>query len=245
MARSRFSRHLFACVCALVAALMTGCFLLASVQLARLSESAQLDRVAAVATALADAVSSREDGIAPDEFAAETRRMALATGTRVDLLAADGGLLAGSATDAATERTAAGDTLLAEARAGRIARTTSYDARAGRRLLCVAAPVGPAGRPTAIVRVTADTSASDAALARSQRWLLLGFLACAAAGLAAAAVLAARLARPVVDISASAARLARGDVDAPIPTAELDALARLAEAVAAIREQLVVEYYSR
>jgi two-component system phosphate regulon sensor histidine kinase PhoR len=240
MARSRFSRHLFACVCALIAALLTGCFLLASVQLARLSESAQLDRVAAVATGLADALARRDGGIAPDEFTAETRRMAVATGTRVDLLQLDGGRLAGSAAaDTATERSAAGETLLEEARTGRIARTSSYDARTGKRVLCVAAPVGPVGRPTAIVRVTADTAASDAALSRSQRWLLLGFLACAAGGLAAAGVLADRLARPVVDISASAARLARGDVDAPIPTAELDELARLAEAVAAIREQLV------
>ena len=239
MARSRFSRHLFACVCALIAALLTGCFLLASVQLARLSESFQLDRVAAVATGLADALARRDGGIAPDDVAAQTRRMAVATGTRIDLLALDGGLLAASVADTATERTAAGDTLLEEARSGRIARASSYDARAGRRVLCVAAPVGPAGSPTAIVRVTADTAAFDAELSRSQRWLLLGFLACAAGGLAAAGLLADRLARPVVDISASAARLARGDVDAPIPTAELDEFARLAEAVAAIREQLV------
>ena len=240
MARSRFARHLFACVCALVAALLVGCFLLASVQLARLADAAQLERVADVATGLAGVVRMRDGGTDVEEFAAATRRMAAATGARVDLLAVDGGLLASSAPDSpAGDRTAAADSLLDEARAGRVARTSRYEAAAGKRLLCVVAPVGPVDRPTAIIRVTADTSASDASLARSQRWLLLGFAACAIASLGAARILAGRLARPVVELSRAAARLADGDVDSPIPGGELAELAGLADAIAAIREQLI------
>ena len=240
MARSRFAWHLFACICALVAALLVGCFWLASVQLARLSDSAQLQRVADIATGLASVLEQRSGGVEPAEFIAATRRMAAANGTRVDLLAIDGTLLATSAPDSpASERTPAADSLLEAARAGRIARSSRYDAAAGKRLLCVVAPVGPVDRPAAIIRVTADTLASDAELARSQRWLLLGFLACAIAALIAARVLAGRLARPVIDLSLAAARLARGDVDAAIPTAEPDELAGLADAISAIREQLV------
>jgi two-component system phosphate regulon sensor histidine kinase PhoR len=240
MARSRFAWHLFARVCALVAALLVGCFLLASVQLARLSDSAQLQRVADVATGLAGVLQQRAGGVDPAEFAAATRRMAAATGARVDLLAIDGMLLASSTPDAAArERTPAADSLLEEARAGRVARTSRYDAAAGKRLLCVVAPVGPVDRPAAIIRVTADTLASDADLARSQRRLLWGFLACSAAALAAAGILAGRLARPVVDLSLAATRLADGDVDSPIPTGELAEFAGLAGAIAAIREQLI------
>ncbi|MFM8706492.1 MAG: ATP-binding protein, partial [Planctomycetia bacterium] len=136
-------------------------------------------------------------------------------------------------------RDRAADALVEEARAGRIARTSRYDAAAGKRILVVAAPVGPTGRPAGIVRVTADTGDSDAELARSQRWLLVGFLAWGLAAVAAGRAVAGRLARPVADLSLAAARLADGDVAAPIPTAEPTELAHLAEAIGALREQLV------
>jgi len=240
MPRSRFSWHIFACICALVATLLVGCFWLSSVQLARLSDAAQLQRVADVATGLAGVLQLRAGDVEPAEFVAASRRMAVGSGARVDLVALDGSILASSAPDSpASERSPAADSLLEEARAGRIARTSRYDAAAGKRLLCVVAPVGPADRPAAIVRVTADTLASDADLARSQRWLLAGFLACSLAALGAARILAGRLARPVIDLSQAAVRLADGDVEGPIPTGELAEFAGLAEAIAAIREQLV------
>jgi two-component system phosphate regulon sensor histidine kinase PhoR len=162
------------------------------------------------------------------------------TRTRVDLLSPDGTVLATSAPGGLVgERSPTADAIVEEARAGRIARASRYDAAAGKRILVVAAPVGPTGQPTGIVRVTADTVDSDAELARSQRWLLVGFLAWAAAGLAAGRAVAGRLARPVADLSLAAARLANGDVSAPIPAAESAELADLADAIASLREQLV------
>jgi len=242
MARSRFVWHVFAGFCALVAAGVVGCFWLSSVQLARLADAAQLQRVADVATGLAANFSDRSDVVDPAAFANATRLLIGGTRARVDLLASDGTLLATSTPGGIEqERSAAtpADTLVSEARSGRIARTSRYDAAAGKRILVVAAPVGPAGRPTGIVRVTADTVESDAELARSQRWLLLGFLAWAAAALAAGRAVSSRLARPVADLSAAAVRLADGDVSAPIPTAEAAELVNLAEAIGALREQLV------
>jgi two-component system phosphate regulon sensor histidine kinase PhoR len=240
MARSRFVWHVFAGFCAVVAAGLVGCFWLASVQLARLADASQLQRVADVATGLTKLFPDRTEAIAPAAFADATRRMIGSTRTRVDLLSPDGTVLATSAPGGLVgERSPTADAIVEEARAGRIARASRYDAAAGKRILVVAAPVGPTGQPTGMVRVTADTVDSDAELARSQRWLLVGFLAWAAAGLAAARAVAGRLARPVADLSLAAARLANGDVSAPIPAAESAELADLADAIASLREQLV------
>jgi len=240
MARSRFVWHVFAGFCALVAAGLVGCFWLSSVQLARLADAAQLQRVADVATGLAAIFPEHSEPLDPAAFADATRWMVGGTRARVDLLSPDGTMLATSAAGGSvSERSPAADALIEEARAGRIARTSRYDAAAGKRILVVAAPVGPVGRPAGIVRVTADTIESDAELARSQRWLLLGFLAWAVAALAAGRAVASRLARPVADLSLAAVRLADGDVSAPIPTADSTELAELAEAIGALREQLV------
>jgi len=240
MARSRFVWHVFAGFCALVAAGLVGCFWLASVQLARLADASQLQRVADVATGLTAIFPDRADALDPTAFADATRRMVGGMRARMDLLAPDGTVLATSAPGGIVgERSATADALIEEARAGRIARSSRYDATAGKRILVVAAPVGPAGQPAGIIRVTADTIDSDAELARSLRWLLLGFLAWAAAALAAGLAVANRLARPVADLSLAAARLANGDTSAPIPAAESAELSALSDAIASLREQLV------
>ena len=240
MARSRFVWHVFAGFCALVAAGLVGCFWLASVQLARLADASQLQRVADMATGLTAIFPDRTDTLDPTAFADATRRMVGGMRARLDLLAPDGTVLATSAPGGIVgERSATADALVEEAAAGRIARSSRYDAAAGKRILVVAAPVGPTGQPAGIVRVTADTVDSDAELARSLRWLLLGFLAWAAAALAAGLAVANRLARPVADLSLAAARLADGDTSAPIPAAESAELSELADAITSLREQLV------
>jgi len=240
MARSRFVWHVFAGFCAMVAAGLVGCFWMASVQLARLADASQLQRVADVATGLTVIFPDRAEAVDPIAFSDATRRLVGGTRARMDLLAPDGTVLATSAPGGIVgERSAPADALVEEARAGRIARSSRYDAAAGKRILVVAAPVGPVGHPAGIVRVTADTVDSDAELARSLRWLLLGFLVWAAAALAAGLAVASRLARPVADLSMAAARLADGDVSAPIPAAESAELAELADAITSLREQLV------
>ena len=240
MARSRFVWHVFAGFCAMVAAGSVGCFWLASVQLAWLADASQLQRVADMATGLTAIFPDRADALDPTAFADATRRMVGGMRARMDLLAPDGTVLATSAPGGIVgERSATADALIEEARAGRIARSSRYDATAGKRILVVAAPVGPAGQPAGIIRVTADTIDSDAELARSLRWLLLGFLAWAAAALAVGLAVANRLARPVADLSLAAARLADGDTSAPIPAAESAELSALADAIASLREQLV------
>jgi len=239
MARSRFVWHVFAGFCALVAAGLVGCFWLASVQLARLADASQLQRIADVATGLTAIFPEDADTVDPTVFADATRRMVGSTQALVDLLSPDGTVLATSAPGGAVGERSPADALIEEARGGRIARSSRYDAAVGKRILVVAAPVGPVGRPAGIVRVTADTVESDTELSRSLRWLLLGFLAWAAAALAAGLAVASRLARPVADLSLAAARLADGDTSAPIPAVESVELAELADAIGSLREQLV------
>jgi len=240
MARSRFVWHVFAGFCAVVAAVLLGCFWMASLQLARLADAAQLERVADAATGLAGLLSTRSAPVDPAEFGDAARRLAGGSTMRMDLLDADGTVLATSVPGGgAVGRSAAADNLVDEARSGRIARGSRYDAVAGRRILEVAVPVGPAAAPDRIIRVITDTRSADAELARSQRWLLGGFLAWAAAALAACRVIAGRIARPVTDLSRAASRLAEGDVAAAIPAADSAELSSFADAIVSLREQLV------
>jgi len=103
----------------------------------------------------------------------------------------------------------------------------------------MAVPHGPSAAPVAIVTLTADTSAADAALRGAQRGLLLGHLAC---GLGAALVgflVARRTTRPVTELRHAAVQLATGHVDAPLPATDLVELADIATAFGLLREQLV------
>jgi len=240
MARSRFVWHVFAGLCAALAAGLFGSYWLANVGLARLAEAAAERRVGDVATELAALLPDETGRVDPAAFLAATRGLEGTLRAHVELLSPDGGLLASSAAaDTPADRTPASDALLEAARAGRVARASRYDAAAGRRIIVVAAPVGRAAPPSAIVRVTGDTAASDADLARAQRWLLGGFLAWTAALTTGGLAVAGRLARPVGELSAAAARLAAGDVRSPLPAAEATELATLGEALATLREQLV------
>lgn len=237
MARSRFVWHVFAGLCAALAAGLFGSYWLASVGLARLAESAADRRVDDVATELAAATAAETGPVDPAAFLGAARGLPAAFRTRVELLDLDGGLLATTGT--AAERAPPTQALLDAARAGRIAKASRYDAAQGRRIIVVAAPVGPADTPTAIVRVTGDTAVADADLARWQRWLLAGFLAWGAALAATGLAIARRLSRPVAALSAAAVRLAAGDVRVALPAPEATELSVLGEALATLREQLV------
>jgi two-component system phosphate regulon sensor histidine kinase PhoR len=240
MARSRFVWHVFAGLCAALAAGLFGSYWLASVGLSRLAEAAAERRVGDVATELAALLPDDAGRVDQAAFRAATRGLTSTLRAHVELLAPDGALLATSAAPGtAAERTPASDALFDAARSGRVEQASRYDAVAGRRIIVVVAPVGTAAPPSAIVRVTGDTAASDADLAQAQRWLLAGFLAWATALAAGGLAVASRLARPVAELSAAAARLAEGDVRTPLPATESRELAGLGEALATLREQLV------
>ncbi|MFO0191329.1 MAG: ATP-binding protein [Planctomycetia bacterium] len=129
--------------------------------------------------------------------------------------------------------------LLAAASQGRVAHASRYDAATDKRLLAAAVPVGPAGSPTAIIRVAADTAAADRELALAQRRLLAGSVPATLLALAAAYALARRAARPVRELSQAAARVASGEFEARLPVPEAAELSDLADAIEAIRDQLV------
>jgi two-component system phosphate regulon sensor histidine kinase PhoR len=163
--------------------------------------------------------------------------MQAAAGIEVDLLDPAGRRLAAAPGAAAVPPLDA--TVLEQARAGRTTIASRYDVATGRRALVMAVPHGPPAAATAIVSLRADTTATDAALAASQRRLLAGTLACGAAALAAGYFLARRAAGPVLELRHAATQLAAGRVDAPLPATGLTELADIARAFGLLREQLV------
>ncbi len=243
MPRTRFIWQLFAGWCGLVTLVLGACFWLASVQLARLADESQLRRMADAAAGLATLV-ARDEGTAVDaatrSAAAEIARVAR---VGFEALACDGSPLApsiaGSESKAVQVWQEAAGPLLEEARMGRVARASRYDAASGRRVHAVARAFGPPEAPTGIVRVTADTDVADRELAGVQRRLLGGYLLAAVAAVAGGYLLARRAARPVHEVAQAAVRLAAGQFDAAVPVPEAAELAELACAIAGLREQLV------
>ncbi|MEI8229241.1 MAG: HAMP domain-containing protein, partial [Planctomycetota bacterium] len=219
------------------------CFWVASMQLARLAEEAQLRRMADAAAGLADILARDVVPPTPESFAAAAGEIAATARVNFDLLAIDGTpveTVAGPSPARGESGWQGGaESLLAEARAGRIARTSRYDAASRRRVHAAAVVIGPPHAPVGIVRATADTAAADRELAAAQRRLLAGCLLAVAAAIAAGYALARRAARPVRELSNAARRLAAGQFDVSLPVAEAAELSDLATAIAGLREQLV------
>lgn len=236
MPRTRLVWHLFAAWCLLVGGVLAGCFWLASVQLSSLAMESQRQRLTDLGRTLHGVARDELPTGTPDAIVGRVHELAAGRGLEFDLLAADGTPLAATGPDLP----AAGDAGIASGRSiqpGPAAAGGRYDVATGRRYLSVTIPLE--GDAAATMRVTAATTATDRALWRSLGWLAGGLAAIAAAALAGGWVVARRGARPVEELCEAAARLAAGDVNAPLPSTELAEVTGLSEAFGLLREQLV------
>ncbi|MFM8415309.1 MAG: sensor histidine kinase, partial [Planctomycetota bacterium] len=235
MPRTRLAWHLFAGWCVLVAAVLVGCYWVASVQMAALATESLRQRLADLARGLVAAATGPDGRLDAASFEVEARAFEAAAGIEAELLGPEGTPLTGSRSiDGGSE-----SPTVAEARQGRFASGGRYDAATGRRYLAVAVPHGPAGRPDAIVHVVADTTTTDESLTRSLGRLAAGCAACGGAAIVAGWLLARRAARPVEELCDAAGRLAAGEVEAALPSTEVAEVAGLTAAFGLLREQLV------
>jgi two-component system phosphate regulon sensor histidine kinase PhoR len=234
MPRTRLVWHLFVGWCLLVAAVLAGCFWLGSVQIGTLATEGERQRLEDLGGRLARSLDEVEDVAARDEV---LRQFAKATGLEVELIDPRGVSLGGVPP---RSRDARPDGPLPEPAArGQTASASRYDIGTGRRILTVAVPHGSPGNPAFVVRLTTDTMTADAAVGRSVARLTAGSFACGGLAIALGWLLARRAARPVEELCTAAQRLAAGDVDAPLPSAELAELAGLSAAFGRLKEQLV------
>jgi two-component system phosphate regulon sensor histidine kinase PhoR len=234
MPRTRLVWHLFAGWCLLVAAVLAGCFWLGSVQIGTMATEGERQRLEDLGRRLARSLDETEDVAARDEL---LRQFAQATGLEVELLDPRGVLLGEAPPRSPDARR--GGPLPEPSAGGRAASASRYDIGTGRRILTVAVPHGALREPTLIVRLTADTTTTDAAVGRSVARLTAGSFACGGLAIALGWLLARRAARPVEELCDAAQRLAAGEVDATLPSTELAEVAGLSAAFARLKEQLV------
>ena len=240
MPRTRLVWHLFAGWCVVVAVVLAGCFWLASVQLAALATEAQRQRLIDLWLGLLAAAHDGSESADPVVFAARLRAIGARQELELDLLSPAGEPLAGGQTEAdLRQRTSGKASRSPQPRSGPADSGGRYDVATGRRYLSVTLPLSTADAPATLLRVTADTTATDATLMRSLGWLAVGQTAVAAAAIAAGWLLARRAARPVEELCAAASRLAAGHVDATLPSTELAEIAGLTAAFSLLREQVV------
>ena len=222
---------------------------LASVELARLSDVGEYRRMDDVARMVSETMPrDAADVDAITAWQTSARRLSRSTGLTLELLAADGSSFlplvnreAAEQPEQAVDRRRSSarqgdDPALAAVRQGAAeGRSGRYDAETGTRVLTLAVAV----EGNRVVRVTCDTTQLDRSLRSSQKSLLLGFLAAAVVAVAAGYVVAKRAATGVEELARSASRLARGSLDASIPTSELAELSTIAAAVEGLRDQLL------
>jgi len=243
MLRNRFAWHLFVTATVAVVTLMVGCYWLASLGLARLADEAAFQEMTALATGLADVLPDLDDAAQRQRFEKVARGLTRPAQLVFEVLDRQGQRLAGSLSTATAEADSSDrwpeqEWLVAEAIAGRPARSSRYDVTSGNRIFAVAVPVGLAQNRAGVLRVSADSQEADRVLSESLRRLLLGSLAAGALALVVAWVVAQRLARPLGDLAAGVTQVAAGEA-APLVGSDIAELAAIVEAVTRLRNQLV------
>ncbi|MBM4057518.1 MAG: PAS domain-containing protein [Planctomycetes bacterium] len=233
MPRTPLAWHLFAGWCVLVAAVLAGCYWVASVQMAALAMESQRQRLVDLARGLA--ATSPDGKIDAAAFSGRARDLGSPAGVEAALLGPEGQPL----DDRRAAEGLRNSPAVSEAICGRIGSGSRFDAATGRRSLTVAVPHGPPGRPSAVILLEAETTAADRALTGALRGLAAGCAACGVAAIGGGWLLARRAARPVEELCDAAARLAAGDVEATLPAPEVAELAGLSTAFGSLREQLV------
>ncbi|NBP87828.1 MAG: PAS domain-containing protein, partial [Planctomycetia bacterium] len=220
MLRNRFAWHLFVTATVAVVTLMVGCYWLASLGLARLADEAAFQEMTALATGLADVLPDLDDAAQRQRFEKVARGLTRPSQLVFEVLDRQGQRLAGSLSTATAEADSSDrwpeqEWLVAEAIAGRPARSSRYDVTSGNRIFAVAV-----------------------VLSESLRRLLLGSLAAGALALVVAWVVAQRLARPLGDLAVGVTQVAAGEA-APLVGSDIAELAAIVEAVTRLRNQLV------
>jgi len=244
MPRTRLARHLFVTYSVAVAAVMAGCYWLASLQLAKLADETQFRQMIALARGLADAPAAVWQDGEETGLGQLVRQLSRPAGMTSELLDPQGRRLASSIRSDpdgldAVDRWPDPERLLAEARAGRTARGSRYDTASGSRILAVAVPLADGGETAGIVRVSADTRTSDQNLARTLGNLLAGHLAGGMLALVIGWMIAARMARPARELAQAARLVADGEAGVRMPGSEVAEFATVAAAVGVLRDQLV------
>ena len=223
---------------------MAGCYWLASLHLAELTDETQFQQMTTLATGLAAAHSQLPEAHDQRLFQQLARRLSMPAGMSFELLDRDGERLAnpvlepGDYTDP-LDRWPDPERLLTEARAGRVARGSRYDATTGSRVLAVTVPFISDSGDTNIVRVLADTRSADRNLSQSLRRLLMGFFMGGLVAILIGWMIAARVARPARELARAARQMADGEAGVQMPGSEVAEFATIATAFAVLRDQLV------
>lgn len=243
MPRNRFAWHLFITASVAVVTLMFGCYWMASLGLARLSDEAAFQKMTTMARGLVDILPDHDDLAGRQQFEDVARRMTRPSKLVFELLDCDGNNLTGSVSsdnpDADShERWPDPEWLFTEALAGRVARASRYDATSGNRIFAVALPVGPSDDRRGVLRVSTDSHKADRLLRRSLQWLLFGSLAGGVLALAVVWVVTHRLARPLSDLAVEVTQLVAGETD-PLVVSDIAEMAAIGDAVTRLRNQLV------
>ncbi len=147
----------------------------------------------------------------PTDLPGLVRQLSRETDLRITIIATDGNVLADSHKDIAVmENHAARPEVLVALREG-VGRARRDSSTTGFEMMYVARRVGPASAPLAIVRVSVATGPLDAQLAATRTVILEVAVAFAALALVLSFFVAARVTRPLVQLTEAAEAVLRGD----------------------------------
>lgn len=173
----------------------------------RTQAQAQADLVAATAADLLGAGQRRE-------LSTLARTAATSLRGRILVVGATGGVLVDSAGPAQVGVSYESRPEIEAALSGRQVQVQRASRTLGREILATAVPIIRNGRPVGAVRVTQSIAAVNSAVRRAQLGVVLIGLIVLALGLAAGAIIAAQVGRPIRRLQDVARRVARGELGA-------------------------------
>ena len=158
--------------------------------------------------------------------------------TRITVVLRDGQVIGDSDHDPATMDNHASRPEIEAALAGRVGTAVRYSDTQRRNLMYVAVPVGDAGEADAVVRTAVSLAAIDDALAAATARVTAGGIVIALLAAAGAWFVSRRVTRPLEELKRAAALYAAGELDVHLPASHTEEVARLADAMRGMAEEL-------
>jgi len=146
----------------------------------------------------------------PADIEATAKQMGASAGNRVTVIRSDGVVLADSQEDPGRMENHALRPEVVEAISGGHGSSLRHSETIGTDLLYVAVPIGPEGRPTAIIRVARPLEQIYAAIDRMRNVITLGAVLAGSISVALAVLFADRTARPIQHLTMMAKEFASG-----------------------------------
>ena len=244
MPKPRLARHFFVTYAVALVTVLVGCYWLATVRMASVTDEAEFERMTATAIGLADVLENVTDFAGQELYAQLAHKTLLSKEQKFEIVDFQGSRIDTKffikpSTDESIDSFPGLSQLLSATKSGRIAKTSSFNIDSNSRLFVVAVPFSPRDIPLGALCLSVEMQKTDQILSDSLKQLFIGYCSLGGFALIIGWFIALWVAKPVHDLARAVQRVASGDGTERILKPEVVELAAIAEATSRLKEKLV------